>query len=60
LREIITALMRQHRWATPVEQVCPKDMQPAQKLANGYQTSLCQTQAVRKWTTTTTERVENL
>jgi len=52
--------MPRRLWVTQVEPVCLKDIQQAQKLANGYQNSSCQAQTARRLTITLTERVENL
>jgi len=52
--------MPQRLSATQVEPACLKDIQQAQKLANGYQSSSCQVQTARRLTITLTERVENL
>jgi|TARA_B110000240_G_C13104187_1_gene285546 hypothetical protein len=52
--------MPRRLWVTQVEPACLKDIQQAQKLANGYQNSPCQVQTARRLTITLTERVENL
>jgi hypothetical protein len=51
--------MLQHPWGTQGELACLKDIQRAQKSANGYQTLLCQVQPAYRSTITMIERAEN-